>query len=144
MLVEKEFTGCYYFIKILFRLKLVIIENIFYMFEEPTLFRNGKLVRTMRPEKRVYNTGEGQSTTEVALYSTPREDLYVVYAGLSNDGARHEITAHLNPLVWWVWAGAGLMVLGTIVTLLPGSKSASSMPLALGEAATLESTARVK
>jgi cytochrome c-type biogenesis protein CcmF len=108
-------------------------------------FRNGELVRTMNPQKRVYNTGEGQSTTEVALYSTPREDLYVVYAGPSNDGTRHEITAHVNPLVWWVWAGAGLMVLGTLVTLLPDRKSGSStMPLALGEAATLESAGKAR
>jgi cytochrome c-type biogenesis protein CcmF len=99
----------------------------------------------MHPQKRVYKSGEGQSTTEVALYSTPKEDLYVVYAGPSNDGVRQEITAHLNPLVWWVWFGAGIMVLGTLVTLLPDRRGAfATAPLLLGDAAKVETAVNLK
>jgi cytochrome c-type biogenesis protein CcmF len=106
-------------------------------------FRDGKLVRTMHPEKRVYKSGEGQSTTEVALYSTPREDLYVVFAGMSNDGQRYEITAHVNPLVWWVWAGAGLMFLGTLITLLPDRRFGfTEAALTVDEAAAVENTVK--
>ncbi len=106
--------------------------------------KNGKLMRTMRPEKRMYTTGEGQSSTEVALYSTPREDLYVIFAGMSNDGRRYEVTAHVNPLVWWVWAGAGLMFLGTLVTLLPDRRLGfASAGLTMGEAAAVEDTAKL-
>jgi cytochrome c-type biogenesis protein CcmF len=97
-----------------------------YQFGRPVIqaYKEGKLIRTMRPEKRVYKIGEGQSTTEVSLHSTPIEDLYLVYAGPSNDGQRFEIKAHVNPLVWWVWFGAAVMVFGTLITLLPDRKGA--------------------
>jgi cytochrome c-type biogenesis protein CcmF len=92
--------------------------------------KGGKVIRTLKPEKRVYKTGEGQSTTEVALRSTPKEDLYVVFAGMSNDGSKYEIKAYVNPLVWWVWFGAAVMFFGTMITLLPDRKGAFATPQA--------------
>jgi cytochrome c-type biogenesis protein CcmF len=68
-------------------------------------YKDGKLVRTLKPEKRVFKTSEQQSTTTVALHSTPKEDLYVVFAGMSQ-GSKYEISAHLNPLVFWIWFGS--------------------------------------
>jgi cytochrome c-type biogenesis protein CcmF len=82
-------------------------------------YKNGRFVHTLIPEKRVYKNSDQQSTTQVALYSTPKEDLYVVFSGMSHDGSKYEITAHVNPLVFWIWIGAALMVCGTIITLLP-------------------------
>jgi cytochrome c-type biogenesis protein CcmF len=81
-------------------------------------FKNGSPAGVLVPERRFFKTGDRQSTTVIALHSTPREDLYVVFAGMTND-SRYEITAHLNPLVFWVWFGGAIMVFGTIVTLLP-------------------------
>ena len=91
-------------------------------------YKNGKLLKTMKPEKRFYKTGEGQTTTEVSLYSTPKEDLYIVFNGPANDGRRFEIKAHVNPLVWWVWFGSAVLVFGTIVTLLPDRRGAFITP----------------
>jgi cytochrome c-type biogenesis protein CcmF len=92
-------------------------------------YKDGKLVRTLKPEKRVFKTGDEQTTTIVALYSTPRHDLYAVFGGQSNDGSQYEIKAYLNPLVFWLWFGAVVMVLGAVVTLLPeyGSHSAEGV-----------------
>jgi len=92
-----------------------------YIFGKVTLeaYRAGELLRILAPERRMYKAGDRQTTTEVELYSTPREDLYVVFAGTGDEGESFEITAHLNPLVWWVWFGAGVMFLGTMVTILP-------------------------
>ncbi len=96
-------------------------------------YKNGKFLRTMKPEKRFYKAGEQQSTTEVSLYSTPKEDLYTVFNGISNDGSRYEIKAHVNPLVFWVWFGAAVMVFGTLITLLPDRRGAFTTPrLSLG------------
>ena len=81
------------------------------------VFQEGRLVRTLKPERRFYQTSE-QSTTTVALHSTPREDLYVVFAGMSED-SKAEITAHVNPLVFWIWFGAAIMMVGAVITLLP-------------------------
>jgi cytochrome c-type biogenesis protein CcmF len=108
-------------------------------------FKDGKFLRTMKPEKRMYKTGEGQSTTTVALRSTPKEDLYAVFNGASNDGRGYEIKAHVNPLVFWVWFGSAVMFFGTMVTLLPDRKGAFATPqLSLGKTAVFEETVNAK
>ena len=76
-------------------------------------YKNGRLIQTLKPERRVY---DGQSTTTVGVYSTPKEDMYVVYAGMTED-MRCEVKARVNPLVFWVWAGSILMLAGTLVAL---------------------------
>jgi len=81
-------------------------------------YRNGRLVRTLKPERRIFKGENPQATTIVALHSTPKEDLYVVFAGMTED-SKAEIAAHVNPLVFWVWFGAAVLVLGSIITLLP-------------------------
>ncbi len=43
----------------------------------------------------------------VAIASTLREDLYVVYAGTNPDTNLPVIHAYLNPLVKWIWFGGG-------------------------------------
>ncbi|MDR0311739.1 MAG: heme lyase CcmF/NrfE family subunit [Acidobacteriota bacterium] len=79
-------------------------------------YKNGRLIKTLKPERRIY---DGQSTTVVGLYSTPKEDLYTVYTGMTED-MRCEVKARVNPLVFWVWAGSALMFLGTLIAI--GSK----------------------
>jgi cytochrome c-type biogenesis protein CcmF len=108
-------------------------------------YKNGKLLKTMKPEKRFYKTGEQQATTEVSLYSTPKEDLYTVYNGPAADGRKYEIKAHVNPLVWWVWFGSAVLVFGSIVTLLPDRKGAFITPQAsLGRRLHLEESVKLK
>ena len=47
-----------------------------------SLFSYGKKVANLYPERRVYKAGsEPQPTSEVAIYSTVRNDVYVVFAG---------------------------------------------------------------
>ncbi|MBZ5495804.1 MAG: heme lyase CcmF/NrfE family subunit [Acidobacteriia bacterium] len=108
-------------------------------------YKDGKFLRTMKPEKRSYKTGEGQTTTEVSLRSTPKEDLYTVFNGVSNDGRGYEIKAHVNPLVFWVWFGSAVMVFGTLITLLPDRKGAFGTPqLSLGRSAAFEESMKLK
>jgi cytochrome c-type biogenesis protein CcmF len=96
-------------------------ETVNYHYQQVVLsaYKDGKLADTLFPERRIYKAGEQQSTTSVALRSTPKEDLYVVISGMSNDGSNCEITAHVNPLVFWIWVGGALMIFGTIITMLP-------------------------
>jgi cytochrome c-type biogenesis protein CcmF len=93
-------------------------------------YKNGRLVQTLQPEKRFYKAGGQQSTTTVALHSTPKEDLYVVFAGMSGD-SRYEVSAHLNPLVFWIWFGSAVLVAGGVITLLP-DKSSGQRPAVSG------------
>jgi len=55
----------------------------------------------------------------VAIYSTLKEDLYVVYAGMNPETNLPTLHVFINPLVKWVWWGGMVVVMGTIVALVP-------------------------
>jgi cytochrome c-type biogenesis protein CcmF len=86
------------------------------------VMRDGKSRMMLYPERRFFPANQ-ESGTMVAIYSTLREDLYVVYAGQSPDTQVPVIHAYLNPLVKWIWLGGVVVVLGTIVTLLPNRRT---------------------
>jgi cytochrome c-type biogenesis protein CcmF len=86
------------------------------------VWRDGKPSMMLYPERRFFETNE-ETGTMVAIYSTLREDLYVVYAGQSPDTQVPVIHAYLNPLVKWIWLGGITVVLGTLVTLLPNRRN---------------------
>ncbi len=82
------------------------------------VFKNGRQIDTMYPERRFYKASQ-QTATMVANRSTPQEDLYLVYSGTNQDNGRPIIKAHLNPLVWWIWIGVTVLVIGTAIALIP-------------------------
>jgi cytochrome c-type biogenesis protein CcmF len=80
--------------------------------------KNNRQVMMLYPEKRAYESAQ-ENGTMVAIYSTLREDLYVVYAGQNPTTGEPVIHAYLNPLVKWIWLGGVVVVLGTILALIP-------------------------
>jgi cytochrome c-type biogenesis protein CcmF len=88
------------------------------------VFRGGKLVTTLYPERRFYKAS-GQPQTIPRIYPSFSQDLflvndvYVVYEGKNETTGRPIIKAHLNPLVPWIWIGLIIMVFGTIVAMVP-------------------------
>ncbi|HEX5000432.1 MAG TPA: cytochrome c-type biogenesis CcmF C-terminal domain-containing protein, partial [Terriglobia bacterium] len=90
---------------------------------------SARLVATMQPEKRMYLASQ-TPTTEVAIRSTPREDVYLVFQESSSDGAKARLKAYLNPLVMWVWSGGIVLALGTLIALLPNRKTLPSRRVA--------------
>jgi cytochrome c-type biogenesis protein CcmF len=97
------------------------------------VWKGNKLVDTLYPERRLYKASD-QPATIVALRSTLLEDVYLVYTGRNPDSGKPIIKAHLNPLVWWIWAGAHILLIGTIVALIPNMQ-ASKVALAARERA---------
>ena len=87
------------------------------------VFRGGKQIATLNPERRFYKASQ-QTSTMVANRSTPQEDLYVVYEGQNPETGRPIIKVHLNPLVMWVWVGVWIMIVGTVVALIPNAVQA--------------------
>jgi cytochrome c-type biogenesis protein CcmF len=99
------------------------------------VLRDGKELMMLYPERRHFTTDQ-PSGTMVAIYSTLKEDLYVVYAGESPETQMPVIHAYLNPLVKWIWLGGAVVVLGTLVALLPNRKSVlvlSAVPQVAGQ-----------
>jgi cytochrome c-type biogenesis protein CcmF len=104
------------------------------------VLRDNKPLMMLYPEKRRFSTTV-ENGTMVAIYSTLKEDLYVVYAGTSPDTQLPVLHAYLNPLVKWIWLGGAVVVFGTLVALLPnrravlvlsGAQQPATQPLAHG------------
>ena len=79
--------------------------------------RQGKYLTTLYPEKRLY-FAQNQPTTEVALRTSPFEDLYIIMAGFEPSKAA-TFKVFVNPLVFWMWMGGLVVVLGTIIAIWP-------------------------
>lgn len=82
------------------------------------VYRGGKKVTQLAPEKRFYQASQTNSTV-VANHSTLASDLYVIYEGKNPETDRPIIKVFLNPLINWIWIGVGIVALGTLVALLP-------------------------
>jgi cytochrome c-type biogenesis protein CcmF len=82
------------------------------------VMKDHKQVMMLYPERRNFPTNQ-ESGTMVAIYSTLKEDLYVVYAGMNPDNNLPTLHVFINPLVKWVWWGGMVVVMGTIVALVP-------------------------
>ena len=67
-----------------------------------------------------------ESTTDVALRSTPANDLYVILTAWTREG---EATLRLlvNPLVMWIWAGGLALTAGAVIAMLPERRSAKAL-----------------
>ena len=69
----------------------------------------------MRPQRNLH-LAQGQWQSEVAIRTNPIEDLYVVVTGFDTDGSA-VIRTFVNPLTWWIWAGAAVMLCGMLVIM---------------------------
>ncbi|HEY8497435.1 MAG TPA: cytochrome c-type biogenesis CcmF C-terminal domain-containing protein [Limnochordales bacterium] len=58
-------------------------------------------------------------TTEVAIYSTAAGDLYVVLAGWDEFGSVAGFQLFWNPMIGWLWAGAFVLLAGSLFALWP-------------------------
>jgi len=85
------------------------------------VYKRGKKIDTMFPERRFYKASE-QTSTIVANRSRPNEDLYLVYTGKNPDTGKPIIKAHVNPLVMWIWIGVFVVGIGTVLALIPNWK----------------------
>ncbi|HEV8523317.1 MAG TPA: heme lyase CcmF/NrfE family subunit [Terriglobales bacterium] len=101
------------------------------------VFRNGRQLATLYPERRFYKASQ-QTSTIVANRSTYKEDLYLVYAGRPEENGPPIIKAHLNPLVMWIWVGVHVVIFGTLVALVPNRAAVPAPQPARARAATVE------
>ena len=79
------------------------------------VLRDGEPIGTLRPQRN-FHFAQQQTQSEVAIRSTPVEDLYVVMTSLDADGTA-VLRAFVNPLTWWIWVGAAVMAAGIGVLL---------------------------
>jgi cytochrome c-type biogenesis protein CcmF len=83
---------------------------------------SGAVLQLLQPEMRVYNRNK-ETTNEVAIRTGPLQDVYLVLAGLDESGTKAAMKVFINPLQIWLWIGAIVMVIGTIVVLRPSRRA---------------------
>ena len=77
---------------------------------EVTVTRGGENIGTLHPQRN-FHLAQRQFQSEVAIRTNPVEDLYLVVTGFDADGDA-ALRAFVNPLTWWIWAGAAVMAIG--------------------------------
>ncbi len=78
--------------------------------------REGRRVRYLYPEKRVYTRSE-MPMTEVALDRGVTRDLYVSLGEPLDGGRAWGVRLYVKPFVNWIWAGCVLMALGGLLAI---------------------------
>jgi cytochrome c-type biogenesis protein CcmF len=81
---------------------------------EVELSKDGRVLRTLNPEKRAYFSSQ-MPMTETAIDSGVTRDVYVALGErLAGDGANAawSVRVYYKPFVVWIWGGALLMALG--------------------------------
>ncbi len=86
---------------------------------EVSLYRGGERVARMAPAKFIYRVRPDMATTEVAIYSTLRDDVYVILSQLDPENEKATIRAIERPLVVWIWIGGILLIIGSIISVMP-------------------------
>ena len=86
-----------------------------------TAYSGNQSLGTLTPSKEFFQDFENPNT-EVAIHSTPTEDLYLI---LNSWDAQQKAGLKLvvNPLVSWLWAGGYLLLLGSIIAFWPDTKA---------------------
>ena len=77
--------------------------------------KDGQPMGSLFPQRN-FHIAQGQPQSEVAIRTGPIEDLYVVITSFDADGGA-AIRAFVNPLTWWIWVGAAVMLGGMTVLL---------------------------
>jgi len=78
------------------------------------LYKNGKKIDTLKPHKNFYNNAIEGVTSEVSIYSTLAEDLYVVLEGFDIEKNLIFIRAYINPLIIWLWIGGFIIMISSL------------------------------
>jgi cytochrome c-type biogenesis protein CcmF len=82
---------------------------------EMTVFRNGRVVATLFPEKRFYPV-QGMPTTEAAIDYGFWRDIYLVI-GDAQDNGGWAVRSYIEPFANWLWGGALMMAFGGAISL---------------------------
>ena len=100
-------------------------QNVDVLEARMTVFSGDQQLGVVRPQKNFHRNAD-QPMTEVDILRSPRswrtlvlEDLYVILAGLEDEGAAATFRVFVNPLVSWIWLGALGVLFGVVVAGWP-------------------------
>ncbi len=90
--------------------------------------RGGDHIGSIESSKRFEGLRRDEPVTDVGIRTTPKEDLYVVLAGWTEDG-KATFKVLVNPLVMWIWVGGGIILVGTVIAFWPDAREERRAPV---------------
>ncbi len=87
-----------------------------------SVYKDGRYIGELHPRRDYYYESQ-QPMTIAGVRSTPEDDLYVLlvdWQPLSTSAATFKI--YHNPLVWWLWFGSMVFILGSVVAAWPSKE----------------------
>lgn len=88
------------------------------VYADVTVFKDGKKLGNFQPEKVFYGNWE-EPSSEVAIISSIKEDLYIVLSTWEDDG-KATFIVKVNPMMNWLWIGSVMIVLGALFAVWNG------------------------
>jgi len=92
------------------------------IFTDMTIKRDGVTQGYVSPAKFIYRTHPDMPTTEVAIRSTMRDDVYVIMSSVNPESKLGTFRVIVRPLVAWIWSGGLLMLFGAFIAISPSIK----------------------
>ena len=89
------------------------------VFADVKVFEGGKEVGKLSPAKFIYKKMPDSPTTEVAMFHSIRDDLYLVVGSINPETKMASLQIHLNPLVGWIWFGCLVLIFGSFICMWP-------------------------
>jgi cytochrome c-type biogenesis protein CcmF len=89
------------------------------LFAELTVLRGGEVIGHVSPAKFRYRTHPEMPTTEVAIRSTLRDDIYVIMSQVNPETRLGVFRVIVRPLVAWIWIGGLMLLFGAFVAISP-------------------------
>jgi cytochrome c-type biogenesis protein CcmF len=90
------------------------------------VYRDGTRIGTMTPGIDAFAV-DGTRSSDVAIDSTIRRDLYMVLTQLREDGLAR-VSVFVNPLVVWLWVAGVIIALGGLLAAWPGPPAVRREP----------------
>ncbi len=86
------------------------------------VYKDGEYIASVDPSVQFIQSTQQQKLL-ASVVSFPTEDLFVVYQGVDDEGSI-VLDVRVNPLIYQVWIGFGLLMLGTLIATI-GRRGAS-------------------
>ena len=102
-----------------------------------TVEKDGRPIGSLTAEKRLYRKWEQSPLTIVGIRQTIMEDLYLILENVNDLGGAFENEAQaqratfevqVNVMVGWIWNGAFIVILGSLIGLWPSRGSTKTAP----------------
>jgi cytochrome c-type biogenesis protein CcmF len=89
------------------------------VYADVTVFKDGKKLGKYEPQKVFYGNTDAQPSSEVAIISSLKEDLYIVLSAWEDNG-KATFVVKVNPMMDWLWIGSFMIVIGALFAVWNG------------------------